>query len=429
VILREELDEMTNQDAEKSVDDFQMYSLETLSEPHEFWTLLRETAPVHHVNEGIGFTLISRYADVQQVLRDPDSFHNDVSGAFASGNAPHPDSPAVAAVMADACPYRVALAWADDDIHTRHRNMVRSGFTTRRVRQLEDFVSMTVDRLLDDIVTGEPVDLMKKFCKRLPILVIGEIMGLETEREDDVYRWASSLMARAAQPRESEEENLQIARDVVEFHQYVFKAVADRRAEPRDDFLSELVANSEGVDEEELVQVVAQLILAGADTTIAWLGSIFNLLLDHPDQMAQLREDPSLIPNAIEEANRLESVIKTVYRVATRDVEVGGTTITEGTVCIPLLPSANRDDSVFPDADTFDINRAGARRHMAFGFGTHLCAGIELARAEARISLTKMLERTSDIIRVEGEPRPKYVPDFTVRLLDRLPVILVPADS
>ncbi|ETD33365.1 cytochrome P450 [Williamsia sp. D3] len=420
---------MTTNDVKKSVADFKMYDAETLVDPQEFWGLLRDTAPVHRVAEGLGYTLISRYADVQQVLLDPDTFRNKISAHFASQTSPHPESPAVAEVMKGACPYRDVLGFGDGEAHATHRRMVRSGFTTRRVRQLEDFVATTVDGLLDEMVTGEPVDFMKGFCKRLPILMIGEIMGVDKEREVDVYRWATSLMARAAQPRETEEENLQIARDVVEFHQYVYQAVADRREHPRDDFLSELVANSDGVDEHELVQICSQLILAGADTTIGWLGTIFNLLLEHPDQMAQLREDPSLIPNAIEEALRLESVIKTIYRVTSREVEVGGTTIPADTLCIPLLPSADRDESVFPDAATFDIHRQGARRHMAFGFGTHLCAGIELARAEARIALTKVLERTSSITRVEGEPLPKYTPDFTVRVIDRLPIILQPAEQ
>ena len=419
---------MTTHDTEKSVGDFKIYDPQTLAEPNEFWTLLRETAPVHSVAEGLGFTLISRYADIQEVMRDDDTFRNSVSGHFASQTSPHPDSPAVAAVMADACPYRDVLAWSDGETHALHRRLVRNGFTTRRVRQLEDFISTVVDDLLDGLVTGEPVEFMKGFCKRLPILLIGEILGVDRDREDDVYRWATSLMARAAAPPDTEEDALRMARDVVEFHQYVFQAVRARREQPRDDFLSELVAQAEGIEEEELVQICTQLILAGADTTIAWLGTIFNLLLAHPEQEAQLREDPSLIPNAIEEALRLESVIKTIYRVTSREVEVAGTTIPADTIVIPLLASANRDESAFPDATTFNIHRPGARRHMAFGFGVHLCAGIELARAEARIALTKVLERTSAITRVEGEPLPKYTADFTVRVIDRLPIILHPAE-
>ena len=419
---------MTTHDTQKSVDDFKIYDSQTLADPHPFWTLLRESAPVHTVNEGLAFALISRYADIQEVLRDDDTFRNSVSGHFASQTSPHPDSPAVAEVMADACPYRDVLAWSDGETHALHRRMVRSGFTTRRIRQLEDFISSVVDELLDGVVTGEPVEFMKQFCKRLPILLIGEILGVDRAREDDVYRWATSLMSRAAAPPASEEDALRVARDVVEFHQYVRQAVRERREQPRDDFLSELVANSEGIDEDELVQICTQLILAGADTTIAWLGSIFNLLLDHPEQTAQLREDPSLIPNAIEEALRLESVIKTFYRVTSREVEVGGTTIPADTIVIPLVGSANRDESVFPDATTFDIHRPGARRHLGFGFGVHLCAGLELARAEARIALTKVLERTSSITRVEGEPLPKYTADFVVRTIDRLPIILHPAE-
>lgn len=419
---------MTTHDTEKSLDDFALYDPATLAEPNEFWTALREGAPVHTVDAGIQFTLISRYADIQEVLRDVDGFRNTVSGHFGSQTSPHPDSPAVAEVMKGACPYRDTLGWSDGETHARSRRMVRSGFTTRRVRALEDFVSQQADALLDELVTGEPVDFVKKYCKRLPILVFTQILGVDPSREDDVYRWATSLMARAAAPPETEEDALRVARDVVEFHQFVLTSLRERREHPQDDFLSELVANSEGMEEEEMVQLCSQLILAGSDTTIAWLGSIMNLLLEHPEQERKLREDPSLIPNAIEEVLRLESVIKTFYRVTSRDVEIAGTTIPKDSIVIPLVGSANRDEAAFPNATEFDITRPDARRHLGFGFGAHLCAGIELARAEARVTLTKVLERTSAISRAEGEPLPKYTPDFVVRGLDRLPIVLYPAD-
>ena len=117
---------MTTHDVEKSVNDVKMYDSGTMAEPYEFWTLLRETAPVHRVDEGLGFTLVSRYADVQDVLRDPDTFRNGVARFFSKGS-PHPDSPAVAAVMADAAPYREVFAFGDGEAHARHRRMVRSG--------------------------------------------------------------------------------------------------------------------------------------------------------------------------------------------------------------------------------------------------------------------------------------------------------------
>jgi len=423
-------DEKTAHATEKSVDDFTMFDPETMSEPNQFWNLLRETAPVH--TDG-GYTQVSRYADVQSVLRDADTFRNG-SGSDDASSTPQTQGvqsfPAAEEVLANACPYRDVLAQADGEPHALHRRMVRSGLGTRRVRQLEEFIATVVDELLDDLVTGEPVEFMSQFCKRLPIQLISEIMGLERtrEREDDVYRWAMAQMAHQTTPPQTEEEALSRAKDVVEFHQYVFKAVADRRETPRDDFLSELVANSEGVTEEELVLICVQLILGGADTSIAWLGEIFNLLLEHPDQLAELYADRSLVPQAMEEALRLESVVKYLFRTANHDTEVGGQTIPAGTLLALLLGSANRDDSVFPDAATFDIRRSDVRRHLAFGFGKHLCVGVELARAEVRIALEKVLERTSGISRVEGEPLPKHKPDFMVRVVDRLPIILHPAE-
>ncbi len=408
----------------KTVDDFKLLDPQTLAEPHAYWEALRTTAPVHAVDEGRGYTLVTRYEDVQKALRDPETFSNQLSRQFKGGMSAYEDSPAVAAVMKDACPYADALAFSDGETHAKHRKMVRRGFTLARVRELDDYIAKTVDTLLDDTVTGAQVDFWKSFCIRLPILVMGHILGVEDEREADVKRWADAQVHRFGEPRETEEENLQIARDLVDFHQYLYQALDARRAAPQDDFLSDLVVagDTDGVSENELVLVCAQLLVAGGESTASLIGNMLNSLLDHPEQFEALRADRSLIPGTVEESLRSESPIKLVYRITTVDTELGGEKIPADTLCLMMISSGNLDDEVFADPATFDITREDSRRHMAFGFGAHLCSGAELARAEGRIFLERLLERTSSISRGVGDP--VHPPNLTVRALTSLPVIL-----
>ena len=412
-----------------NVDDFKLLDPQTLAEPYAYWQALRDSAPVHAVNEGRGYTIVTRYADVQEALRDPKTFSNQLSRQFKGGMSAYEDSPAVKEVMKNACPYADALAFSDGEIHSTHRKMVRRGFTLARVRELDGYILEMVDQLFDETVTGQEVEFWKEFCVRLPIRVIGHILGMEADREGDVKRWADAQVHRFGEPRESEEENLQIARDLVDFHQYLYRALRERRAEPRDDFLSDLVqaGDADGVTENELVLVCAQLLVAGAESSSSMIGSMVDQLLEHPNQLAALRADRSLITGAVEESLRAEAPIKLVYRITTRDAELGGTIIPEGTVCLMMIASANRDLDAFVEPAEFDITREDARRHLAFGMGAHLCSGAELARSEGRIFLERLLDRTSSISRPDGAPLPVHPPNLTVRALTGLPLILHPA--
>lgn len=415
--------------ATTTVDDFKLLDPQTLAEPYAYWSALRDSAPVHAVNEGRGYTIVTRYADVKQALRDPATFSNQLSRQFKGGMSAYEDSPAVKEVMKDACPYADALAFSDGETHSTHRRMVRRGFTLARVRELDGYILEMVDQLFDETITGNEVEFWKQFCVRLPIRVIGHILGMEADRENDVKRWADAQVHRFGEPRESEEENLQIARDLVDFHQYLYKALQSRRDEPRDDFLSDLVqaGDKDGVTENELVLVCAQLLVAGAESSSSLIGSMVDQLLEHPDQLAAMRDDRSLIPGAVEETLRAESPIKLVYRITTRDVELGGSTIPEGTVCLMMIASGNRDDDEFETPADFDITREDSRSHLAFGMGSHLCSGAELARSEGRIFLERLLDRTSNISRPDGAPHPIHPPNLTVRALTGLPLVLHPA--
>jgi hypothetical protein len=193
--------------------------------------------------------------------------------------------------------------------------------------------------------------------------------------------------------------------------------------DPRDDFLSDMLAASDGVSTEQLVLICTQLLVAGSESTTSLLGSAISRLIDDPAAMAALRADETLIPAAVEETLRVDAPIKLVYRFTTRDVEVAGTTIPADTVTLLVLGSANQDDTAFDHAADFRAGRADARRHMAFGMGAHLCLGAELSRTEARATLRALLRHTSAIER-PSRAASEHKPDFTVRALTGLPLIL-----
>ncbi|MGH3745370.1 MAG: cytochrome P450, partial [Mycobacteriales bacterium] len=201
-----------------SAEEFRLLDPQTLAEPYDFWSTLRETAPVHTVDEGIGFTILSRYEDVLTALRDPETFSSEISRRFKGGMSAYEDSPAVKEILAEGCPYAKALTYTDGELHAAHRRMVRRGFTTARVRELDEVIVQAVNDLLDEIPEGTEFDFWKQFCIPLPIRVIGHILGVDAEHAEDVKRWADAQVARFGEPRDSEEENQQIARDLVSFH-------------------------------------------------------------------------------------------------------------------------------------------------------------------------------------------------------------------
>jgi hypothetical protein len=405
---------------------YKLLSEETLRDPYPVWSALRSDSPVFLTDEGIGYYVISRYEDVTAALRDPETFSSELSRRFKGGVSAYEDSPAVKEVLKDACPYVGTLNFTDGERHTAQRRAVRRGFTVARVRELEDVIAGIVSELLDALPYGEPVDIVPRLSVPLPIRVITHILGLDPDKAPQVKRWGGAQVARFGHQRESEEENLEIARTIVEMHQYVIKELEARDKEPRDDFLSDMLAGAEGVERRELVLICAQLIVAGAESTASMISSLIDLLVDHPDQLALLRADRSLIPAAVEETLRVESPIKAAYRFTTRDVEVAGTTIPANSVCLVLLGSADRDEAVFPAAGEFDLTAVHDKaKHVAFGMGIHLCSGAALARAEGRIVLEQLLDRTSAIHRA-GRPEPRHEADMTVRALHSLPLVLDP---
>ncbi len=371
---------------------------EVLACPYDFYRRVRTEAPVHQTP--LGFWLVSRYDDVLSVVRDPERFSSSFSGAFAGGREPTPE---LRAIAAEGYPPANTLLTNDPPSHTQFRGLVNKAFTPKRVAQLEGEIRGIANDLIDRWIDTGRVELVSQFAVPLPLTVIADALGVDRADMADFKRWSDDSVAPLSGLL-SPERQLECARSRVEMQHYLAARCEERRSEPRDDLLSDLVhARFDGGERAgeqltmaELLNVIEQLLVAGNETTTKLIAAGMLLLIEHPEQMRRVLADPSLVPNLVEEALRMESPVQMLPRVTTVDVELGGVTIPKGSMVMVMYGCANRDEARFEAADRFDVTRANARTHLAFGQGPHFCVGAALARSEARIAFELLLSRAHD---------------------------------
>lgn len=282
--------------------------------------------------------------------------------------------------------------------HTRYRKTVSSVFTPRAVAALRERVQQAADALLVDLAAqpGDvPVDVVEAFCSQLPVTVIGDIIGVPDHDRPRILEFGE-LAAPSLDIGVTWPQYLRIERGLDGFNQWLETHIASLRRQPGDDLMSQMIAASEDgahLDDEELRAVAGLVLAAGFETTVNLLGSGIRILLEHPDQLAMLLDDPSLWPGAVEEILRLESPVQMSARVAVVDTEVAGREVKAGELVILYLAGANRDPEVFADPHRFDITRENAGRHLSFSGGRHFCLGAALARAEGEVGLRAFFER------------------------------------
>ncbi len=291
--------------------------------------------------------------------------------------------------------------------HTKYRRLVSRVFTARAVEALRVRVQAIADGLLDELEKTPEVDLVEAYCSQLPVTVITEILGVRPEDREKVLGFgrdgAPSLDVGLTW---KQFQSVDIA--VRGFQEWLGGHLERLRREPGDDLLSQLVTlEDEGqrLDETELRAVAGLVLAAGFETTVNLLGSGTVLLLEHPDQLALLRDDPSLWPNAVDEVLRYEAPVQVTARFALREVELAGRVVRPGGLVVTMLGGANRDPKVFADPNRFDVTRANAREHLSFSGGRHFCLGAALARLEGEIGLRTLLERLPDLELAPGRTR------------------------
>jgi cytochrome P450 len=302
----------------------------------------------------------------------------------------------------------------DPPDHTRLRKRLTGAFTVRRMRQLEEHISDIVARQVDHLASlTPPVDLVREFALPVPSLVICELLGVP-------YADRETFQANSAQflVRDQSLEDKMAA--VGALTGYLAELVMRKRAEPSEDILSDLAAQ-EDLTIEELTGVAFLLLLAGHETTANMLALGTFALLEHPEQLAELRADPELMPNAVEELLRYLSIADIFYRYATEDLELGGETIGRGSTVVVSLLAANHDPRRFANPDTLDLHRA-ARGHLSFGHGLHACLGQQLARIEMRAGFTGLLRRFPTLALAIPASEVKLRTDMNIYGVHELPV-------
>ena len=309
----------------------------------------------------------------------------------------------------------------DPPDHTRLRRKLTGAFTVRRMKQLEEHIVDVVERQLDEMEhLTQPVDLVKEFALPVPSLVICELLGVPyADRATFQVNTAKFLVKDQALDEKMAAYGALTG--------YLAELVALKRATPGEDILSDL-ARDDDISVEELIGIAFLLLLAGHETTANMLALGAFALLEHPEQLAELRADPDLMPDAVEELMRYLAVADIFYRYATEDIELGGETIGQGSTVVVSLLAANRDPLRFDNPDTLDIHRT-ARGHLSFGHGVHLCLGQQLARFEMRAGFEGLLRRFPNLELAVPAGQVKLKSDMNIYGVHELPVCLRPVST
>ena len=403
-----------------SVPQHDFLSAATLSHPFAVYQSALAAGPVHTI-PGTGVTIVLGFAALTEAVARIDDFSNDFSWILAGKRSADPE---VAAVLANGWPQRNTLLTADPPDHTRFRKLVNLAFSMKRVDALEGHMRRLVDSLIDTFASRGSCEFVHDFAVPLPVQLIAEQIGIDSTDFVAVKRWSDAFADRLG-GMISRERELECAGEVVEFQHAMKVKIDERRAEPKDDLLSDLVnARVDGerpLDDAELMSILQQLMVAGNETTTASLAGGLVHLIRNPQQAAKVRSDPSLIGNMVEEVLRLESPTAGLWRVVRRDTELAGVPIAAGTMLLLRFAAANRDPDKFADPDSFDVERKNARAHVAFGRGIHMCVGNMLSRKELAVAFARLLQRL-DAIEISDEAALVYPPNMLLRGLSALPI-------
>ena len=375
-------------------------------DPFPAFAWMRREAPAFY-DEQAGVWGITRYADIKEISKDPDTFSN--AGGI------RPDS--------DALPMMIDT---DAPEHVRRRRLVSEGFTPRRIRESEDGIREICDAIIDRVCEQGSADFVNDIAAPLPMIVIGNMLGVAPGDRDALLRWSDDMLKALGSPDPTAMDRAALA--AMEYAEYITAVAEQRRRDSQaDDLIGTLVhaeIDGDRLDEFSLIYESLLILIGGDETTRHVISGGMYELLTHPDQFARLAADRSGLPVAIEEMLRWVSPIKNMARTMTRDVELHGQTLRKGQKLLLLYPSANRDEAVFEDPETFDVGRT-PNDHMAFGFGSHFCLGNRLARMELAVMFDRLFERLPDLALASDAEPPKRAANF-VSGYETMPVTFTP---
>ncbi len=414
---------------------FEFDPLTTHADPYPIYRRLRDEAPVHH-NEARRIWSVTRFDDVMHVLKTPEIFSSRAMFTMVMAGGMEKTPPLTFGILR----FLWQIVWKvrlnplefwtarnliaeDGERHSSMRAIVNRGFTPRQIAALESRVREVVEECMAPLRRGEPFDVVANLAVPVPVTIIAELLGIPAELHRDFKRWSDLAITMTTGP---DRDQLRFERknmdQMIEFLATMRRLARERRAEPRDDLISTILAEQDGataLTDREVVQFILLLLVAGNETTTNLIGNLANALLEHPDQVQKVAADPGRVPDLIEEGLRYDSPVQVVFRTTTEETEIRGVRIPKGEYVAVFLGSANRDERRFPDPDRLDIDR-DAQGFPGFGFGKHFCLGASLARLEARVAFEALVPELPKLVRAEGAiPR---VDSFLVRGPKRLAV-------
>jgi len=364
------------------------------ADPFPLFDQLREQGPLLRARASL---LTVDYAVAHELLRS-----EDFRVVSLGGNLPAPLRWLEERTRRDLLhPLRApSLLAVEPPEHTRYRKTVSSVFTSRAVAALRDRVEDTADQLLEALAEGpRVVDVVEHYCSKLPVAVISDILGVPASDRARILEFGE-LAAPSLDVGLSWSQYRSVERGITGFNDWLVQHVQWLREHPGDNLMSQLIqASDEGalLDDDELRATAGLVLAAGFETTVNLLGNGIRLLLNASDQLAILRADPSLWPNAVEEILRLDSPVQLSARIARIDTEVAGVSVRRGELIVIHLAAANRDPAVFSDPNRFDVRRSNANKHLAFSGGRHFCLGAALARSEGEVGLRRFFTKFPDV--------------------------------
>jgi cytochrome P450 family 150 subfamily A5 len=410
-----------------------------VDDPYPYFEWLRSQCPVrrepHH-----DVVMVTGHEEARAVYADPEHFSSatSVTGPFPGIPVPleGDDVSAIIEEHRDGLPFSDQLPTFDPPKHTDHRALLMRLITPKRLRENEAFMWRLADQQLDEFFAKGSCEFVSDFAGPFALLVVAELLGVP-ESEYDTYREELQGGHRKGMAVGSTKETM--SHSPLGFLYERFSGyIDDRRRDPRGDVLGGLASatfpDGSLPEVQDVVRIAANLFGAGQETTVRLLAYALQVLAENPDLQELLRNEHERIPNFVEEALRMESPVKGDFRLSRGPVDVGGVELPAGTTVMVVNGAANRDPRHFDDPNEFDPERPNARQHLSFGFGIHMCPGAPLARAEARVSLERILERTRDITISEehhgppGARRFTYAPTFILRGLTKLHLEFTPVD-
>ncbi len=384
--------------------------------PHDWFAYLRRHHPVfwHEETGGSGFWCVTRYADCVAVNRDAEHFSSHLGGVLIWDQEPE--------LLEQ---QRLMMLNMDPPLHTRYRRLVNKGFTPRMIAQLEGRIHAATDRIIDQVCEKGECDFVTEISAELPLIVIAELLGVPDEDRYQMFDWSNRMVG-------NEDPEYQISPEAateaaMELYAYAADLFAKKRANPHEDLMSILTQveiDGEQLSELELELFFLLLTVAGNETTRNLISGAMHAFFEHPDQWQRLIADRSLLPGAVEEMLRFVSPVMEFRRQAVSDCQIGSAEVRAGDKVVFWHVSANRDEEVFADPDSFDISR-NPNPHMAFGAGgPHFCLGANLARMEIRVMFEHLLDRLPDIH--QAAPVQRLQSNF-INGVKHLPVAFSPA--